>query len=126
MNVRSAAISLSRSSSTHPQYGRGSTAGQYPNPLARNRTAKRQGADPDVVRPARRKTARVTNSGRHIRLIVDIDPTSDPIQGMLSHGDGPEQPFVGWTPFVRAVEIALDIGRRRLDTPPDQPTRGKP
>lgn len=69
----------------------------------------------------------MTNTRRHIRLTVDVDPASEPMAGVLSHADGPDQPFVGWTAFVRAVEIALDVGRRRPDTPPpDRPTREKP
>jgi hypothetical protein len=61
----------------------------------------------------------VTNSRRSIRLTVDVDLTTDAIQGVLRHDAGPDQPFAGWTAFVRAVEVALDNGRLR---PPTTPT----
>jgi hypothetical protein len=78
----------------------------------RPKPGKCQGAHPDDGHPDRRKTTRVTNSRRHIRLTVDIDLTTTAIQGVLSHDAGPDQPFAGWTAFVRAVEVALDLGRR--------------
>jgi hypothetical protein len=62
--------------------------------------------------PDRGKTGRVTNSRRYFRLTVDIDLTTPAIQGVLRHEAGPDQPFAGWTAFVRAVEVALDMGRR--------------
>jgi hypothetical protein len=75
----------------------------------------------------RGETRRVTNARQHVRFTVDVDPASEPMEGVLSHAEGPDQPFIGWTAFVRAVEVALDLGRRRLDTPPpNESMRGKP
>ena len=38
----------------------------------------------------------------HLRL--DLDPRSDPIEGALTVGAGPPEPFVGWIELAAALE----------------------
>jgi hypothetical protein len=44
-----------------------------------------------------------------ILLTVEVDPVSDPIEGVLRHRHGPDMPFAGWTALIRALELALGI-----------------
>lgn len=64
-------------------------------------------------------TALVGDSGQHTRLTVDIDLTTDPIQGVLRHQHGTDKPFAGWMALIRAVELTLDIEHDQPDPQPD-------
>ena len=52
-------------------------------------------------------TARVDDHRPRVLLTVEVDPVSDPIEGVLRHRHGPDMPFAGWTALIRALELAL-------------------
>ena len=54
----------------------------------------------------------MTQPGR-VTLELDLDPSSDPIRGLLTDATGTKQEFVGW------LGLATAIGE--LLTPPDPP-----
>jgi hypothetical protein len=43
-------------------------------------------------------------------VILKVDPTSDPIEGIARDELGEEQPFSGWVGLATALEHALNIG----------------
>ena len=53
------------------------------------------------------------------RLLIEIDPSAEPIAGVIRHGAGPGRPFAGWLELV----ALLDAERR---PPPGPATSGDP
>ena len=39
-----------------------------------------------------------------LHLQLDLDPRSEPIEGALTVGAGPPQPFIGWIELAAALE----------------------
>jgi hypothetical protein len=48
-------------------------------------------------------------------LTLEIETDSDPIAGIVSEGEAPGQPFVGWLGLARALELALERSEAASD-----------
>ncbi|MFZ0215392.1 MAG: hypothetical protein WAM30_05560 [Candidatus Dormiibacterota bacterium] len=46
-------------------------------------------------------------SPQRLRIILDVDPTSEPIEGLISVQGAPDRDFSGWMGLTRALEMAL-------------------
>ena len=47
---------------------------------------------------------------RRTRMVtLEVDPTSDPIQGIARDERGAERPFSGWVGLAAALEHALEL-----------------
>lgn len=60
-------------------------------------------------------------TGTHPQIVLDIDPTIDPIGGRLSTNGSTQRPFSGWIALAREIEDAL-IAARRPSSDAPQPT----
>jgi len=49
-------------------------------------------------------------SGATLELKLDLDPTADPIRGLLTAPNGTPQEFVGWLGLADAIEHLLAPG----------------
>ncbi len=47
-----------------------------------------------------------------LRLVLEIDPTADPVAGTLREDSGPVQRFTGWTQLGHALAVVIAIGAR--------------
>jgi hypothetical protein len=47
---------------------------------------------------------------RHVALRLHVDPTADPIRGVLTTQDGAPHAFVGWLGLAAEIEGALRDG----------------
>jgi hypothetical protein len=55
------------------------------------------------------------NESQAVRVVLDLDPNSEPIRGSLSASDQDSRPFFGWLELASAVEAAraaAHVGQR--------------
>jgi hypothetical protein len=58
-----------------------------------------------------------------LRLVLDLEPTDDPVRGWLQGPDGVREPFVGLLGLLAVLDGARARGRPRLvGTEPEPPT----
>jgi hypothetical protein len=58
---------------------------------------------------------------QQVRVVLDLDPNSEPIRGSLSATDQDSRPFFGWLELAGAVEAAraeAAVDRRRSGNGP--------
>jgi hypothetical protein len=58
-------------------------------------------------------------SGIRVRILLELDPSVEPIGGALSVDGGPARPFSGWMALARELDAAL--APARLPRPPTKP-----
>ncbi len=69
----------------------------------RDGPSRQGGSDRETLR-------RVADAERHTRTVtLEVDPTSDPIQGTMRDEHGAERSFSGWVGLATALEHALDL-----------------
>jgi hypothetical protein len=60
-----------------------------------------------------------------VTVTLEVDPTSDPIQGIARDEQGAERPFTGWIGLATALELALEV-RGGADRAPDNQREARP
>jgi hypothetical protein len=45
--------------------------------------------------------------GVRVRVLLELDPSREPIGGVLSVDGGPQRPFAGWLALARELDSAL-------------------
>jgi hypothetical protein len=50
-------------------------------------------------------------SGIRVRVLLELDPSVEPIGGVLSVDGGPARPFSGWMALGRELDAALASAR---------------
>lgn len=55
-----------------------------------------------------------TTSERPIRVVLELDRVSKPIEGRLWSADGPSQPFAGWLGLIQILQVVLEINPKML------------
>ncbi|HEU5391089.1 MAG TPA: hypothetical protein VFV73_34825 [Streptosporangiaceae bacterium] len=59
--------------------------------------------------------------GIRVRVLLELDPSAEPIGGLLSLEGGPTRPFSGWLALGRELDAALASARppRPRANPPE-------
>jgi hypothetical protein len=60
-----------------------------------------------------------------VRIVLDLDPTADPVGGWIVGARGDVAPFSGWLALGRAIELKLAVAREpvpRTGEPSSPPT----